>query len=109
MERKGCIVKIVTDLYFSGAAADAAKDCLLEYLKTHNEITAVTLRDLLGAPRKFAIALLDHFDHSGVTTRVGDIRRLRTPNRSSVVRQMAVNSGPVPANQALSLGFDKDV
>ena len=29
-----------------------------------------------GASRKFAIALLDHFDHTGVTTRVGDTRRL---------------------------------
>ena len=34
-------------------------------------------RDLLGASRKFAIALLDYFDHSGVTIRVGDARKLR--------------------------------
>jgi len=34
-------------------------------------------RDLLGASRKFAIALLDYFDHAGVTVRVGDARRLR--------------------------------
>ncbi len=40
------------------------------------EITAATYRDLLGASRKFAIALLDYFDHAGVTTRVGDARRL---------------------------------
>ncbi|WP_423966806.1 SelB C-terminal domain-containing protein [Candidatus Binatus sp.] len=32
----------------------------------------------LGVSRKFAIALLDHFDHTGVTTRVGDTRRLRS-------------------------------
>jgi selenocysteine-specific elongation factor len=81
MERQGRIVKIATDLYFSRAAADAAKDRLIEYLATHHEITAATFRDLLGASRKFAIALLDHFDHSGVTTRVGDTRRLRAPNR----------------------------
>ena len=72
MEREGRIVKIATDLYFSRAAADAAKDRLVEYLKTHPEITAATFRDLLGASRKFAIALLDHFDHAGVTTRVGE-------------------------------------
>jgi len=77
MERQGRIVKIATDLYFSRAAADAAKDRLVEHFKTHNEITAATFRDLLGASRKFAIALLDHFDHTGVTTRVGDTRRLR--------------------------------
>ena len=49
----------------------------LDYLKTAPEITAATYRDLLGASRKFAIALLDYFDHSGVTTRVGDARKLR--------------------------------
>jgi selenocysteine-specific elongation factor len=77
MERQGRIVKIATDLYFSRAAANAAKDRLVDYLKSHNEITAAVFRDLLGASRKFAIALLDHFDHTGVTTRVGDTRRLR--------------------------------
>jgi selenocysteine-specific elongation factor len=78
MERQGRIVKIATDLYFSRAAADTAKDRLVDYLQTHNEITAAVFRDLLGASRKFAIALLDHFDHTGVTTRVGDTRRLRS-------------------------------
>jgi selenocysteine-specific elongation factor len=77
MEREGRIDKIATDLYFSRAAADAAKVRLVEYLETHAEITAAVFRDLLGASRKFAIALLDHFDHIGVTTRVGDARRLR--------------------------------
>ena len=76
MEREGRMVKIATDLYFSRAAADAARVRLVEYLKAHSEITAATFRDLLGASRKFAIALLDHFDHAGVTTRIGDARRL---------------------------------
>jgi selenocysteine-specific elongation factor len=78
MEREGRIVKIATDLYFSSAAANTARDRLVEYLKAHDQITAAVFRDLLGASRKFAIALLDHFDHIGITTRVGDHRRLRT-------------------------------
>jgi selenocysteine-specific elongation factor len=77
MEREGRVVKIATDLYFSRAASDAAHARLLEYLKTKPEITAAIFRDLLGASRKFAIALLDYFDRIGVTTRVGDARRLR--------------------------------
>ncbi len=83
MEREGRVVKIASDLYFSRAAADAARTRLVDYLKTHDAITAATFRDLLGASRKFAIALLDHFDHTGVTTRVGDTRRLRSPAPSS--------------------------
>jgi selenocysteine-specific elongation factor len=83
MEREGRVVKIASELYFSRAAADAARTRLVDYLKTHDTITAATFRDLLGASRKFAIALLDHFDHAGVTTRVGDTRRLRSPTPSS--------------------------
>ncbi len=81
MEREGRVVKIATDLYFSRAAADTARDRLVEYLNGNPEITAATFRDLLGASRKFAIAILDHFDHIGVTTRVGDARRLRSVDR----------------------------
>jgi len=77
LEREGRVVKIATDLYFSRDAMEAARARLLDHLKTAPEITAATFRDLLGASRKFAIALLDYFDHSGLTMRVGDARRLR--------------------------------
>ncbi len=77
LEREGKIAKVATDLYFERAALDAAKSRLIEYFERHPEITAAAYRDLLGASRKFAIALLDYFDRTGVTTRVGDTRRLR--------------------------------
>ncbi|MBV8055154.1 MAG: selenocysteine-specific translation elongation factor [Deltaproteobacteria bacterium] len=77
MEREGRVIKIATDLYFSKAPFESAKSQLIERLGADGEITAATYRDLLNASRKYAIALLDHFDHSGVTTRVGDVRRLR--------------------------------
>ncbi len=77
LEREGKVVKVATDLYFARAALDTAKTHLTGYLQNHPEITAAVYRDLLGASRKFAIALLDYFDHAGVTTRVGDARKLR--------------------------------
>jgi len=77
LEREGKVVKVATDLYFARASIDTSRARLTDYLQKHPEITAAAYRDLLGASRKFAIALLDYFDHSGVTTRVGDARRLR--------------------------------
>jgi selenocysteine-specific elongation factor len=77
MEREGQVVKVATDLYFERSAFETAKTCLMERLESGGEITAATYRDALKASRKFAIALLDYFDHSGVTTRVGDARKLR--------------------------------
>ncbi|MBX7212884.1 MAG: selenocysteine-specific translation elongation factor [Thermoflexales bacterium] len=40
-------------------------------------LTAAELRDALGASRKYALALLEHLDETGVTRRVGDARVLR--------------------------------
>lgn len=77
LEREGKVVKVATDLYFARSSFDAARAQLTDYLQKQPEITAGAYRDLLGASRKFAIALLDYFDHSGVTTRVGDARKLR--------------------------------
>jgi len=77
MEREGRVVKIASDMYFAHDPFEAAKAKLIERLNADGEITAATYRDLLNASRKFAITLLDHFDHTGVTTRVGDARKLR--------------------------------
>jgi selenocysteine-specific elongation factor len=77
MEREGRIVKIATDLFFHPAALDTARSLLTQRLQADGEITAAGYRDVLNASRKFAIALLDYFDHIGLTTRVGDARKLR--------------------------------
>ena len=58
-------------------AVGASTRLLAEHCRTHGEISAAVFRDLIGASRKFAIALLDWCDRTGVTTRVGDMRRLR--------------------------------
>jgi selenocysteine-specific elongation factor len=79
MEREGRVVKVATDLYYAREALEAAHAKLLDRLAAEGEITAAVYRDSLNASRKFAIALLDYFDHAGVTTRVGDLRKLRSP------------------------------
>jgi selenocysteine-specific elongation factor len=77
LEMQGRVVKISSELYFDRAHLESARSRLLDYLADHEEINAATYRDLLAASRKFSISLLDYFDHAGVTTRVGDARRLR--------------------------------
>ncbi len=77
LETQGRVVKIASELYFDRSQFEAARGRLLDYLADHAEINAATYRDLLSASRKFAISLLDYFDHAGVTTRIGDARRLR--------------------------------
>jgi selenocysteine-specific elongation factor len=77
LEREGRVAKIAEGLYFARAPIDQAKDLLRSHVVTHGDISAATFRDLLGASRKFSIALLDYFDRTGFTLRVGDVRKLR--------------------------------
>jgi selenocysteine-specific elongation factor len=79
MEREKSIVRVATDLYFLADCVDKVRTVLYKYLSENGEITAATFRDLLGSSRKYTIALLEHFDREGITVRVGDARRLKSP------------------------------
>ena len=77
LEREGRVVRIARDLWWARQPADEALVRLREHCTRNGEITAAVFRDLIGASRKFAIAFLDWTDRTGVTLRVGDVRRLR--------------------------------
>jgi selenocysteine-specific elongation factor len=77
LEQEGRVVRIARDLCFARQPADEALARLRAHCAQHGEITAAAFRDLIGASRKFAIAFLDWTDRTGVTLRVGDVRRLR--------------------------------
>ena len=77
LEREGRVAKIATDLYFAHAPLERARALLRDHVRAHGEISAATFRDLLGASRKFSISLLDYFDRTAFTLRVGDVRKLR--------------------------------
>ncbi len=74
---RGRIVKVATDLFFGAEVLVEVERSLREYLERESEISASGFRDLIGASRKYCIPLLDYFDRSGTTVRVGDVRRLR--------------------------------
>ncbi len=81
LERQGAVVRVGTELYFGHESVERARTLLREYAEAHGEINAATFRDLLGASRKFSISLLDYFDRTGFTLRVGDIRKLRATTK----------------------------
>jgi selenocysteine-specific elongation factor len=77
LERGGRAVRVAPDLYFAPAAVDEARDLIRGHVAVHGEITAAAFRDLIRASRKFSIALLDYFDRTRFTMRIGDVRKLR--------------------------------
>ncbi|MDL2320731.1 selenocysteine-specific translation elongation factor [Desulfosarcina sp. OttesenSCG-928-B08] len=74
---EGHVVKIKEDLYYDRQALDRLKDQLVAYLVENEEISTPTFKDMTGASRKYVIPLIEYFDTTHVTIRIGDIRKLR--------------------------------
>jgi len=77
LQQRGEVVKVAADLAFAYEVVEGVERRMRAHLEQAGEITAAELRDLIGASRKYSIPLLDYFDHTGVTVRSGDLRRLR--------------------------------
>ncbi len=73
----GQLVKVKENLWFHREAIEGLTRTLVATLKKNGEITPAQFKELIQASRKFAIPLLEYFDQSKITIRVGDKRVLR--------------------------------
>jgi selenocysteine-specific elongation factor len=80
LEREGSVVRVTTDMYFLTSSIDQLRTTLKKFLTEKGEMTAASFRDLIGSSRKYTIPLLEYFDRDGLTIRIGDIRRLKSPS-----------------------------
>jgi selenocysteine-specific elongation factor len=79
LEREGSVVRVTSDMYFLASSIEGLRSTLRQYLAEKGEMTAGSFRDLIGSTRKYTIPLLEYFDRDGLTIRVGDARRLKSP------------------------------
>ncbi len=81
------------DLYFLARvgrprfATDLVRD-----LSATGEITTAQFRDRHKTSRKYAIPLLEYFDRTGVTVRIGEMRRLRDPQTEPETHERSRNT-----------------
>ncbi|MBI3065872.1 MAG: SelB C-terminal domain-containing protein, partial [Deltaproteobacteria bacterium] len=80
LEREGSVVRITSDMYFLADSIEQLRTTLKKFLAEKGEMTAAAFRDLIGSSRKYTIPLLEHFDREGLTIRIGDIRKLKSPS-----------------------------
>ena len=71
---KNLLVKINEDVYLHGEIYNRCLEVLKDYLQKNSRITLAQYRDLIGSSRKYAQALLEHFDGCNYTRRIGDER-----------------------------------
>jgi len=74
--RAGEIVR-VKELLFDSGALRGIREKLAAFLAKRGEITVPEFKEMTGLSRKYIIPLLEHFDATKVTLRVGDKRVLR--------------------------------
>ena len=65
-------MRVARNLHYHADALAHARARILARLEGEGSITIAQLRDELGTSRKFAQALLEHFDGEKLTRRVGD-------------------------------------
>jgi len=69
---RGCLVRLSDKVTYHSECVQAARGIVLEHIRKNGSITVAELRDKLGVSRKYALALLEHFDNIGLTRREGD-------------------------------------
>lgn len=75
---RGTLVRVGETILLERAAYHEARRRIVHYLREHEHITVAEGRDLLGATRKYMLAIFEHLDERHVTRRIGDDRVLGT-------------------------------
>jgi selenocysteine-specific elongation factor len=75
--RQGKLVKVKEGMYFWPEEVKALEERLVAFLKERGEIQPLEFKEMTGLSRKYMIPLLEYFDRTKVTMRVGDKRVLR--------------------------------
>ena len=75
----GQLVQVNEEVLILPEAYQAMRAAVIEHIKAQGQITLAELRDQFDTSRKYAVAVLEHLDQTGITLRRGDIRVLRRP------------------------------
>jgi selenocysteine-specific elongation factor len=71
------LIQISPEVVFRAEVLDEMEEEIKISLANEETITLGQVRDLLKTSRKYALAVLEHLDRSGVTIREGDHRRIK--------------------------------
>ncbi len=77
MIESGELVPVSADVIFRRSDYDSMKSTVQQTIQQNGRISLAEVRDLFKTSRKYAQALLEHFDAVGFTMRDGDFRKLR--------------------------------
>jgi selenocysteine-specific elongation factor len=74
---EGTLVRLSDDVVYLSETFIKMQSRVVDHLRREGQITVAQVRDMFGASRKYALALMEALDERRVTRRVGDARVLR--------------------------------
>jgi selenocysteine-specific elongation factor len=74
---EGVLVKVTEELHFHSERMNKLREDYTAALAKDGKATPATFKDLTGLSRKYIIPLMEYFDATKLTIRVGDHRTLR--------------------------------
>ncbi len=77
MVKDGIIIKVKEDLYFHRNVMLDLEKRLTAFIKKNGKINTPQFKEMTGVSRKYTIPIIEYFDRSQLTVRVGDDRVLR--------------------------------
>ena len=77
MIESGELLSISNDVIFRKSDYDSMKENIKQAIERNGRVSLAETRDMFKTSRKYAQALLEHFDAIGFTARDGDFRKLR--------------------------------
>ena len=78
VQRMGRVIEVAPDQFFLSETVAEMAAIAASIAEEAGALTAASFRDRLANGRKVAILVLEFFDRTGLTTRSGDERRVRT-------------------------------
>lgn len=73
----GKLVRVEEKILLHADYYNKALTLAKEHIDQNGQITLAEMRDLMGASRKFAVAVLEYWDKRGITKKVGDARTFK--------------------------------
>lgn len=73
----GKLVRVEEKILLHADYYNKALTLAREHVEKNGQITLAEMRDLMGASRKFAVAVLEYWDKRGITKKVGDARTFK--------------------------------
>lgn len=71
------LIQLGEDIIFQAEVYHEMKAAVIAHIREHGTITLAELRDKFNTSRKYAVAVLENLDQTGITIRKGDSRILR--------------------------------